>query len=83
MCRYRVPDTELGEQPRHLGNLGQHDRSHTGGQSRRCLQGAPQGVPGGAANQLYSVINDDKHEERVNVNVTGREDRGLRDMASL
>ena len=41
------------------------------------------GVPGGAANQLYSVINDDKHEERVNVNVTGREDRGLRDMASL
>ena len=40
-------------------------------------------VPGGAANQLYSVINDDKHEERVNVNVTGREDRGLRDMASL
>ena len=51
MCRCRVPDAELGEQPRHLGNIGQHDRCHTGGQSRGRLQGAPQGVPGGAAPQ--------------------------------
>ena len=48
---YRVPHTELGEQPGHLGHPGQHNCSHTCGEGRGRLQGAPQGVLGRAPPQ--------------------------------